>query len=354
VSRAHREANEPVRDGHHVITWKDLGSRLDNVQREIVAIEQAIDEPARAKRRAEIAKLRESPDFWRDKVAAASAIEELERLQSARERLDDLFARRRAHKREVEQGGRAPELARVAESVRALESDVADARRELVLMGDAGRFDALVEVRPIGAAARAARDLLVGTYTEWASSRGFAIEWLRDPPGDEEPAWFAVRGAFAFGLLRQEAGLHRVRFGAEAATKTTRIEAVAVRVSPWREADAKPRVVREHTAKGNGAYGTRLRSRVEFGENDNALSVLQNACTAAQNRDLANEIHASWRAAAESEQVVRRYDRDPPLVRDSATGIVSGRPDALAPHGFDALLIARLEAFPTSVTVPSS
>ena len=41
---------------------------------------------------------------------------------------------------------------------------------------------------------------------------------------------------------------------------------------------------------------------------------------------------------------MRRYDVAPPLVRDALTGWISGRPDALAPKGLDALLLRRVDA----------
>ena len=48
--------------------------------------------------------------------------------------------------------------------------------------------------------------------------------------------------------------------------------------------------------------------------------------------------------SAPSDGIVRRYDLDAPLMRDVLTGLVSGRPDALAPDRFHALLLARVDA----------
>jgi hypothetical protein len=71
--------------------------------------------------------------------------------------------------------------------------------------------------------------------------------------------------------------------------------------------------------------------------------VLQNARSIAENREFAAELVASWSALGHLvEDVVRRYDEHPPLVRDARTGFVSGKPDALSPARFDALLKRRV------------
>lgn len=344
-SRAYRATNAPARDGKQLLRWSDLAARVAAVFDALDAIEATSDEPSHAQRRADLAKLRQDPSFWRDPIVAQRVIEEHELSLALRSRLDGLFERTRDTNRDVKRGGRANDLARVAESVRTLENDVAEARRELVLMGEAGRFDALVEVRPIGGAARIARDLLVNTYRGWAASRKFECVWLRDPRSDDESAWFAVRGPFAFGLLRGEAGMHRVRIGGgDDSERPSRVEAVAVRVAAWTDVRAAIEVRREESVGGVAHYGTSLRTRLEFGDADAAFTV-QNGLAAAECRDLAREIFAAWIASSRApDNVVRRYDLDPPLVRDARTGIVSGRPDALAPHPFDALLRACTEA----------
>ena len=85
----------------------------------------------------------------------------------------------------------------------------------------------------------------------------------------------------------------------------------------------------------------RIRSCVEC---DGGL-VLQSGRTLAENRERAGELIASWaKALPGREEVVRRYDRSPPLVRDSRVNFSSGRPDALAPAAFDLLLQSIVDA----------
>jgi len=101
----------------------------------------------------------------------------------------------------------------------------------------------------------------------------------------------------------------------------------------------------ERSVKGQGRYGSKVRSVVEFRAPSGARLTLQNEQSATENAAVAGELLAALSVAVEApEEVVRRYDAAPPLVRDAVTGWVSGRPDALGPRGLDALLVRRVDA----------
>jgi protein subunit release factor B len=55
---------------------------------------------------------------------------------------------------------------------------------------------------------------LLDIYTSWAERLGFAVEWLDGQPdlheADHPEALLRLKGACAFGLLRGEAGEHRL------------------------------------------------------------------------------------------------------------------------------------------------
>ncbi|MBK7761427.1 MAG: PCRF domain-containing protein [Deltaproteobacteria bacterium] len=110
-----------------------------------------------------------------------------------------------------------------------------------MILGWDGLWDAIVELSPIGARGRAARDLLISKYTAWAESQRMTVVILREPKEDNEPGMIAVKGPYAAGLLRLEAGLHRVR-DAEGLSAVAR-----VRVAPWTDERAG--------SPGEGAQG---------------------------------------------------------------------------------------------------
>jgi hypothetical protein len=214
----------------------------------------------------------------------------------------------------------------------AVEGAVTDAERELMRMGAAGEWDALVEIAPLGAPGRAARDLVAQTYLTWAQAQHRSAEIVREPRSDDEPVMLSIGGAWPYGLLRLEAGLHRVRTAADHSV-------ARVTVAPW--TDAQDEVVfREHLAlKTTGQLDGRVRSRLVCAGG----LVLQNERTLTANRDLARELAASWATAESSDDIVRRYDTEPFRVRDVATDFSSGRRDVLGAQGFHALLCRRVD-----------
>jgi hypothetical protein len=155
-------------------------------------------------------------------------------------------------------------------------------------------------------------------------------------------------------MLRGEAGLHRLRLPPPEGVREAqgKVVVAAVRVGAWTGARGAPVLVRQRPLKAVGQLGGKVRSRVEcelgpVASGAPGILVLQSGRTIAENTDLAGEVAPSWAMTRmPPEEVVRRYDRAPPLVRDSLAGVSSGRPDALSPRSFDAMLKARVDAAP--------
>jgi hypothetical protein len=197
----------------------------------------------------------------------------------------------------------------------------------------------------VGSTGPEMRDRLAEMYVAWAKHRGFTVTWWKDPLEDDESWLLGVRGPYAFGLLRGEAGMHRLRLSGNVESPGRRVVA-AVRVAPCEPGHS---VVAtrdgERSVKGQGRYGSKVRSVLEFRGPSGAKLTLQNEQSATENAAIAGELLAALSVAVEApEAVVRRYDAAPPLVRDAVTGWVSGRPDALGPRGLDALLVRRVDA----------
>jgi hypothetical protein len=186
--------------------------------------------------------------------------------------------------------------------------------------------------------------MLVDAYRAWAEHRRMVVDLLCEPRTDDEPVLVGIKGPWAFGMLRGEAGLHRLRL-----SEHGRMVVARVRVAAWTQERAQPGVVDQKALKATGQYGGKVRSRLECtGTVVSGSLVLQNERTLAENRELAADLVASWsRTTAAPEDVVRRYERTPPRIRDALTGFVSGRPDALGGRGLETLLRLRVDAAAT-------
>jgi len=332
-SRAHAREHAPVEPvPGRKLDRAAIGQAINAAGARLQTLAGTLDEPFLHRERERVTELRAQPEFWNDSAAAARDLRDLGRLNATCDRLDrlrdELAGLRDAH---AAADTRAL-VDRAAHALVRLEDALERGWRELVRLGREGEWDALVEVAPLGASGRPARDLLVRTYLAWARAQHRGVGVLREPRADDEPAMFSFGGAWPYGFLRLEAGLHRLRSGdAHAVARVT--------VAPWTDARADVRFGEHLALKTSGQLEGRVRSRLVC---EGGL-VLQNEGTLAANRDLAIEVAPSWAAAVSVDDVVRRYDAQPFLMRDVATDFSSGRRDALAPTGFHTLLCRRVD-----------
>ncbi len=159
-----------------------------------------------------------NPTLWNDSTAAQALLREHAESTS-------LVARVEALARELCDAGELLDLAagegdeavgdEVADSLRACEMRVVAVERALVLGGEVDRADCLLEINA-GEGGLDAMDWcerLLRMYTRWAQGRGLDARVVSATPGEEEglqSVSVELRGAYAFGLLRGECGVHRL------------------------------------------------------------------------------------------------------------------------------------------------
>ena len=281
----------------------------------------------------EIDATRQQPAFWRDPDSAAGVLAQHTRALETVARIERLQDRAQGMARTIKSATTRADLARLSDGLLQIEAAVEAARREIVTMGPDGYWDALVEIAPVGAAAPA-RDLLFKLYHDWARDRRMDAVMLREPLASDEPVALALRGHFAHGYLKSEAGHHRIRQQDKSAV-------ARVTVAPLSPVSQPVEFSEQRALKSSGQFGGKIRSRVV------ALGgklVLQNASTLSENRELARDIAPSWpREQPPTAERVRLYDLDGFLVRDYLTGADFTRKDILSPKPFHDLLCARVD-----------
>lgn len=332
-SRETRREREPVRarDGRK-LTRQELAAELEALLRSVDALAEGADEKGLLAEQERLLTERSEPAFWRDTVRASRVMRELDRVSVTLDRIDHLRAAAESLSAESGRSSGRESLEQHVRRLLDLEATVDQTWLELVALGKEGADDALLEIEPIGGAkSKLARDVLVEVYLQWAKAQKLERVWLREPRDEEEPALIAIKGRYPFGMLRHESGLHRIKSGDDHAV-------ARVRVMPWADASAELEFEAHRALKATGAYGGKIRSRLEC----SGGLVLQNERTLAENRELAAELIGAWRSAPPpSDVAVRRYDLTTPLLADVATGLNTGRPDALSPQRFQELLRER-------------
>ena len=158
------------------------------------------------------------PHFWNDARAAAAvsrkkaAIErEIQQWRDIETKMGDLDALLElAH----ESGDSTLEI-ELASELNQLEPRLATLRVELLLSGELDPNNAIVAIHP-GAGGTESQDwaqMLLRMYVRWAEHKKFKVETLDLLPGDEagiKSVTISITGAYAYGYLKAEAGVHRL------------------------------------------------------------------------------------------------------------------------------------------------
>ncbi len=339
-SRAVRREAQPVKVDGERFTKADLTARVHQVQQAAAALAQDADRAVLREERDRLVALRTEPDFWKYPTEAAQALRDLHLAERDLARLARLQERADSCAEDLAVAAGRDDFRRLASRLLSLEDHLHHARRELVVLGRTGHWDALVELRPVGATGPAARDLLHDAYTAWGQSLGHGVELLLAPRGPEDACLLAIRGPYASGLLADEAGLHRLR--QEDGSSVCR-----VRVAPWTDAHEQPVWGDARALKATSPGGVRLRSRLEVrwkGQGRRPPLVLQGDRTLDQARALAEELLGSWaRMPAASDRRVRRYDAEAGQVKDHRLGILNVHPSRITGDRLHRILCDRVD-----------
>jgi len=159
-----------------------------------------------------------APGFWDDQERAREVIQEVKRLRESVEPFDRLSGKVGELLEMETLIADEPDEAVAGEierEVGALEGELSAFELRSLLSGPDDHRDAMVEISA-GAGGTEAQDwaqMLLRMYTRWAERRGYAVEVLDLSEGEEagiKGAMVEVRGQFAYGFLRPEAGVHRL------------------------------------------------------------------------------------------------------------------------------------------------
>lgn len=183
-----------------------------------------------------------APGFWDDADAARSVMAELSRdrddiaaVERAREGLGDA---RTALELAAEMDGDEELLAEASATVEALTRSIDEMELSSWFTGEFDHGDAIVTIKP-GQGGLEAQDwtfMLFKMYMRYCARRGWKVT-VNDCPAAEvigiDRATFTVEGKDAFGMLRAEAGVHRlVRISPTDAKKRRQTTFAGVEVIP--------------------------------------------------------------------------------------------------------------------------
>jgi len=156
------------------------------------------------------------PKFWSDQDKASATLKKISRIEKEIElwqNLDTLNGDIEVLLGFGEEGESTPK--EVSAELKKFTSRVDDLELRLMLSGEQDDKDAIVTIHP-GAGGTESQDwadMLYRMYTRWVEKKEFSKEVIDYQSGDEagiKDVTFEVKGDFAYGMLKSEAGIHRL------------------------------------------------------------------------------------------------------------------------------------------------
>jgi peptide chain release factor 2 len=159
-----------------------------------------------------------APGFWGDQQSAQGVVQQVKALKSWLEPFEAISGRVQSADELEEMLAVEPDADLSDELERetaALGSEIEAFRLRSLLSGPDDYRDAQLEISA-GAGGTEAQDwaqMLMRMYTRWAERKGYAVEILDLSEGEEagiKGAVLEIKGLYAYGFLKAEAGVHRL------------------------------------------------------------------------------------------------------------------------------------------------
>ncbi|GAB4342504.1 MAG: peptide chain release factor 2 [Candidatus Abyssubacteria bacterium] len=307
-----------------------------------------------------------APDFWSDPESAQKALKKLSSLKESLQEVESLESRQADLAELIELAEQEDDISLESEikaNLDELERDVGEWVRRSMLGGETDPNDAIVTIHA-GAGGTEACDwvsMLLRMYVRWAERRGYQTEIVDSLEGDEagyKSVTFTVTGAYAYGYLKSEDGVHRlVRISPFDAARRRHTSFASVEVIPEVEDDITVEIneadLRVDTYRASGAGGQHVNktsSAVRITHLPTGIVVqCQNERSQHKNRAMAMKLlkaklYDHYRKQREAELAVQRgkqediawgsqirsYVLQPyQMVKDHRTGIEIGNVEAV-------------------------
>ncbi len=201
-----------------IVAFDNYKAELQQQKAPLAEIGASLDLENKKNRIAELTRQMEEPGFWDNAAQSTKIMKDLKSMKDSVESFDRLNREYEDIETLIEMGAEEddPDIeAEVGESLKQLVADIEKMRTSLLLSGEYDMNNATVALSAGtgGVEAMDFNEMLFRMYTRWCERHGFKVKVLDLQEGDEagiKGVTFQVEGENAYGLLKSEAGVHRL------------------------------------------------------------------------------------------------------------------------------------------------
>ena len=363
-----------------LIEFDNYKTQLMSYKTPLEEIRASLDLENKQQRIAEMERQMEEPTFWDDPDKSAKIMKDLNSLKSSVSRYNSLKSQFEDIETLIEMGREEDdaELAQEAgEALAAFTKDIENMRTSLLLSGEYDANNAIVALSAGtgGTEAMDFNEMLYRMYTRWCEKHGFTVRLLDYQEGDEagiKGVTFSVEGENAYGLLKSEAGVHRLvrisPFNAQGKRQTSFCSCdVMPELDDNIEIEIDPSDLKIDTYRSSGAGGQHINKtssavrithiptgivcacqeeRSQFQNKDKAMAMLKAKLYMLQKQAHAeklSDIRGDVKEIAWGSQI-RNYVLQPyTMVKDVRTGEETGNAQAVLDGDIDQFISAYLK-----------
>jgi len=199
------------------MTNQELKSSINEIKESMESLKDAL-KPERVEHDIKtLEKKTMSPDFWSDQNRAQTIIADLNELKQQKEGYDDIAEQIETLEltHELRKEDDSMDLDEAKSMIPKVKEDIHKLWIKTLLGEPYDKLNAILEFHP-GAGGTESQDwasMLLRMYTRYAESKGYSVRMLDYLDGDEaglKSATLLIKGKYAYGYLKAEAGVHRL------------------------------------------------------------------------------------------------------------------------------------------------
>ncbi|HRY82916.1 MAG TPA: peptide chain release factor 2 [Candidatus Moranbacteria bacterium] len=244
---------------------KETLQRIEELKNKLPTIRDYLDLPKKEKRIKELEKETAKENFWSDSQKAGEIMKELEETKKEIEEIDELEKKLENLKELAEISESKKDIAELEKEIKKVEENINALEFKTLFSEDYDRNDAIITIMS-GAGGVDAQDwseMLLRMYLKWAQIYNFKARILDETRGQEagiKNVTIEVSGAYAYGYLKSEAGVHRlVRLSPYNADNLRQTSFALVEIMPVipeiKEVQINPQDLRVDVYRSSGAGG---------------------------------------------------------------------------------------------------